>query len=183
MAKQLIDIGTGPNTKDGDTIRLAFTKVNSNFTEVYDSLTTLGGGTSGGTLNISILGNVYAQDSTLVFNADTGKINAAAMPSLVPLRYEFRANFLSNGNLNNLQDLPEGWTYTKGGNIATITHTVSRDPSMISYWGYSVSSGLRLRFPTAGYQAGIDTNIITLNLNSAVTGADNSQYAKVVVLF
>jgi hypothetical protein len=42
MAKQPINIGSGVNTKDGDTLRDAFNKVNQNFTELY----TLTGGTS-----------------------------------------------------------------------------------------------------------------------------------------
>jgi hypothetical protein len=35
MAKQVINIGTRPNSKDGDAIRDAFNKVNQNFTELY----------------------------------------------------------------------------------------------------------------------------------------------------
>lgn len=35
MAQQIIDVGTAPDSGDGDDIRTAFTKVNSNFTEVY----------------------------------------------------------------------------------------------------------------------------------------------------
>lgn len=36
MAKQVINVGTRPNSKDGDAVRDAFTKVNQNFTELYD---------------------------------------------------------------------------------------------------------------------------------------------------
>jgi hypothetical protein len=36
MAKQTINIGTEPNSLDGDKIRTAFTKVNDNFNELYD---------------------------------------------------------------------------------------------------------------------------------------------------
>ena len=36
MAKQVIDIGSGELTGDGETLRQAFNKVNSNFTELYD---------------------------------------------------------------------------------------------------------------------------------------------------
>lgn len=36
MAKQTINIGSGPNTGTGEALRTAFTKVNENFTEVYD---------------------------------------------------------------------------------------------------------------------------------------------------
>ena len=35
MAKQIINIGTSPNSRDGDPIRVAFSKVNQNFNELY----------------------------------------------------------------------------------------------------------------------------------------------------
>ena len=35
MAKQVINIGTAPNAKNGDVLRTAFDKVNQNFTELY----------------------------------------------------------------------------------------------------------------------------------------------------
>jgi hypothetical protein len=35
MAKQTINIGTAANSKNGDPLRTAFSKVNSNFTELY----------------------------------------------------------------------------------------------------------------------------------------------------
>ena len=41
MAKQTINIGTGPNTGTGEAIRSAFTKVNENFTEVYTTSNTI----------------------------------------------------------------------------------------------------------------------------------------------
>jgi hypothetical protein len=40
MAKQVINIGTVANDNTGDPLRTAMTKVNENFTEVYDSLDT-----------------------------------------------------------------------------------------------------------------------------------------------
>ena len=36
MAKQTINIGTTPNDNTGDPLRTAFSKVNANFTEVYE---------------------------------------------------------------------------------------------------------------------------------------------------
>lgn len=36
MAKQTINIGTAPNTGTGDALRIAFTKANQNFTELYE---------------------------------------------------------------------------------------------------------------------------------------------------
>ena len=35
MAKKLINVGTATNSKNGDTVRTAFIKVNDNFDEVY----------------------------------------------------------------------------------------------------------------------------------------------------
>jgi hypothetical protein len=35
MAKQNINVGTSANKGDGDPLRTAFTKINSNFTELY----------------------------------------------------------------------------------------------------------------------------------------------------
>jgi hypothetical protein len=37
MAKQLINLGT-PNGRDGDTVRVAFTKINDNFNDLYSSI-------------------------------------------------------------------------------------------------------------------------------------------------
>ena len=50
MTKQVINVGTGPNSGNGDPAREAFTKVNANFDEVYDAL---GGELSGDINNFS----------------------------------------------------------------------------------------------------------------------------------
>jgi hypothetical protein len=41
MAKQIIRVGTGPNTGTADSIRVAFEKVNANFTELYSELSSV----------------------------------------------------------------------------------------------------------------------------------------------
>ncbi len=38
MAKRLINVGSSVNARDGDTIRVAFIKVNDNFNEVFDEV-------------------------------------------------------------------------------------------------------------------------------------------------
>jgi len=40
MAQEIINIGTTPNDGTGDPLRTAFTKVNENFTELYDTADT-----------------------------------------------------------------------------------------------------------------------------------------------
>ena len=38
MAKQIVNVGATPNDRDADSIRVAFSKINQNFTELYTSL-------------------------------------------------------------------------------------------------------------------------------------------------
>lgn len=45
MSQLTINVGQSDNDKSGDTIRAAFTKVNSNFTELYTVLGTIPNGT------------------------------------------------------------------------------------------------------------------------------------------
>jgi hypothetical protein len=66
MAKQTINIGTAANSKNGDPLRTAFTKVNANFTELYAggaSETQLTNGaytvTLGSTGNLTWAGGAY----------------------------------------------------------------------------------------------------------------------------
>lgn len=40
MTKQVINVGSGPNSKTGDPLRTAFIKINENFTELYNANTT-----------------------------------------------------------------------------------------------------------------------------------------------
>lgn len=185
MAKKVINVGAYANSKDGDGLRTAFIKINDNFTEVYDNIDALIGNPPDVYL-ATVKGDVLSQDDVVLVNSTTGKITTAAIPTNVPLIYSFRANFSANGSLDTIVDLPSGWNYTKSSNVATINHNVGRHPLMISYWGYSATDGYRYRFPTAGYQATKSLSgsyPFSLNLNSAVTGADNSQHALITVLF
>ena len=61
MAQQTINIGSGFNTKDGDTVRDAFNKVNQNFNEIYAL-------TGGSEIELKELAQDYAVD--LFINGD-----------------------------------------------------------------------------------------------------------------
>lgn len=185
MTKQIINIGTSPNARDGDTLRSAFAKINSNFDEVYNNVSILLGG-SPSEITGTFKGNLVANNGTLLVNAETGKITTAAVPTNVPLMFKFKAYFTEVGGLDTIVELPPFWTFTKSDNIATINHNVGRLPAFISYWGYSLTEGLRLRYPTPGYQARSTTTSpysFNLNLNTAITGADEGNYAIITVLF
>jgi hypothetical protein len=41
MAKQIINVGTSANDRQGDSLRTAFQKVNANFTELYDEINSI----------------------------------------------------------------------------------------------------------------------------------------------
>ena len=187
MAKQIINIGSSPNARDGDTTRTAFAKVNNNFDELYEAVELLGYSSGGdGVVSLSVKGSVVANDGTLLIDADSGKITDAAIPNNVPMVYEFRTTFGTAGNLENVLDLPVGWTVFNSGNLLTVVHTVPRYPRVISYWGATASGDYRLRYPSAGYQVirpANDTTRFTLNLNAAVTGADYGQHALITVMF
>jgi hypothetical protein len=186
MSQISINIGTGPDTKDGDTVREAFRKTNENFTDLYSAIAGLGGNT-GGDSTVNIKGNVSSLANVLLVDATSGKITTAAVPTNVPLIYQFRAVFDTSGNLDSLTDLPSGWSYTKDNNIATVTHSVSRMVKTVTYLGHATVGALRMRFPTAGYELRIPdayrTTQFSVNLTAAVTGADLSEYAFVVVSF
>jgi hypothetical protein len=67
MAKQTINLGSGPNTKTGDPLRTAFTKINDNFTEVYGyPLSTISSGTPASSTATGTKGEVK-YDSSYVY--------------------------------------------------------------------------------------------------------------------
>lgn len=188
MSKQVINVGTSANSRDGDNLRTGFIKVNANFQELYDALAAqTGGGSSGSVSDINISGNVQTADGVIIIDSTTGKFTLEAVPEFVPIEYQFRVNFGSDGFMTTAQDLPKDWAYTINANSITLRHTVGRRPATITYWGYSANDqSFHLRHPTAGYQATVSTtvaNTFTLQLNAAVTGADSGQYALITVFF
>ena len=91
MAQEIVNIGSNPNAGDGDQTRTAFTKINNNFTEVYERVETLEEGPGfGATITQSIIGNVYADNSTLLVDATNGEIPGYV--SLATLKAEVAAS-------------------------------------------------------------------------------------------
>lgn len=191
MANRLINVGTAANSKNGDTLRNAFIKINENFTELYNSVELLGGISTGGTIQATLQGDLVSETGAVLVSSTTGKVSPSAMPTNIPLVYRSRAVFKNDGSLESVNNLPTGWAVEVTGNLVTINHRVGRPPSVITYWGHSKDSDeLRMRLPTAGYQAKLILSgeqavhfPFSLNLNSAVTGADIGEYAIIVVTF
>lgn len=68
MPRQTINLGSSPNKGDGDPLRLAFEKINSNFEELYNATP------AGGTFVGDIIGSVFADDSTVLVDGVAGTI-------------------------------------------------------------------------------------------------------------
>ena len=77
MAKQTVNIGSSANKGDGDPIRTAFTKVNENFTELYDKVTVLENGQIAKVQDTQ--GSVFGDDSTLLVDAVNSIIPASVI--------------------------------------------------------------------------------------------------------
>ena len=74
MAISNINIGSSPNKGDGDPLRTAFTKINSNFSEVNTRLVALEDGSISTNIVGDVTGSVFADDSTLLVDAVNGVI-------------------------------------------------------------------------------------------------------------
>jgi len=67
MSFQSINIGSHPADGSGDPLRVSFDKINQNFIEVYDAVSSLGG-------NVT-LGNVTANGTVTSVNGHTGRVH------------------------------------------------------------------------------------------------------------
>ena len=185
MTNQVINVGTSPNSRTGDTLRTAFIKINENFDQVFNNLTVLNGSQDpNSVVDLNIKGSVFGLDGSVIVDAITGKLSVAALPSNSPLSYSITARFDSVGDLISADTYPAGWTIAISNNVLTITG-LTKPPMSIAYWGYTDAGELRLRYPTPGYQAIIKPDLgyqLELYLNTAVTGATSDQYAIIKIV-
>jgi len=134
VTQQLIDLGAGPDSTDGDSIYVAFTKTNENFTDLY---TIIG---SNGTTNLSgntITANYFYTTGTV----RAGNINAFADINTV-------------GNVIAGQFLyPNGQPV--GGNITAILGNINQD--LIPYISNTYNIGSSTNAFGSGY---FDSNIV-----------------------
>ena len=72
MTQEHINIGSAERAGDGETLRSAFSKIESNFTELYARQSTA----DGNTLTLDLKGNVLGDDSTVIVDASNNTIVA-----------------------------------------------------------------------------------------------------------
>lgn len=112
MTQQIINIGSAELQGDGESIRSAFNKVNSNFTEIY--------GTSY-TGNISFTGTVMYSSAGLQINNQGDATGATAFVIIPP-------DAGANVGIQN--------------NYGTVTITSGADPGSLKTWTFTTSGSL-----------------------------------------
>lgn len=126
MAKQTINLGTGPDSYTGDTLRVAFDKVNDNFDELY-----------AGEIQGNIYGNVITAN-TFVTNANAilGNLRVLNDATIVGDVYA-RQYYFANSNIT-LSNIDAQVTYSienYSGNIGSnifIANTIRTSDSGVS---------------------------------------------------
>ena len=115
MAKQEINLGTGPNTGTGDSLRNAFGKINENFTEVYDTAQSA----------FEAANNAFDTLDSSIINGLTSvsipEVNGDVVIDLDDNNSVFR--FKVDGTL----ELPEGGTIVEG--VVTENPTIELTPA------------------------------------------------------
>jgi len=201
MAQQTINIGTYANKGDGDPIRVAFTKVNANFTDLYARVVVLEGGGIAvaqdiqgdifaqdsslayssatnthygsfvGALDGDVTGSVFADNSTLIIDGVAGTINSSVLVGTLPA--------IDGSNLTNLPAPAVTGTYN--GPTATITDYVGIDnpyEAALPQYDSSVGGWTSLKFPL--YQNTTDNDVAIFSIaqggwvNSALKTIDGN---------
>jgi hypothetical protein len=97
MAKQVVNVGTSPNSGGGDPLRDAMIKINENFTEVYDDIADLNDGI--------IVSTIEDTQGNVLVDATTGTISASALTGNV-------AGNLIDFTVNGTPDTLDGYGIT-----------------------------------------------------------------------
>jgi len=201
MAQQTINIGTYANKGDGDPIRVAFTKVNANFTDLYARVVVLEGG--GVAVAQDIQGDIFAQDSSLAYSSATnthygsfvgaldGDVTGSVFADNSTLLVDGVNGTIPAANLtgtlpaidgSNLTNLPApAVTGTYNGPTATITDYVGIDnpyEAALPQYDSSVGGWTSLKFPL--YQNTTDNDVAIFDtaqggwVNSALKTIDGN---------
>jgi len=110
MTIQLINLGTSPNRGDGDPLRIAFDKINDNFTELYET-TALTSETAQQSLS-DIITNGVQENITVSYN-ETDNVIEFSVPNTLS-SYINDTEFLAN---NSSDDIVFNSNLTVLGNI------------------------------------------------------------------
>jgi len=102
--------------------------------------------------------------------------------------YQFKVTFEADGSVEDIQNLPAGWSQSRTGDKITITHTEGTVPKAMTYYGYDAQTlGYNYGFPNQAFNLSVadatKTTKFTVVINSAVAGADVNSHALINVEF
>lgn len=150
MAKQTINLGTGPDSYTGDTLRSAFEKVNDNFDELY------AGEIQGNIYGDTITANAFVTNA----NASLGNIrvqsDAVVVGDIYARNYYFANSNVVLGNVDSqIEDAIQNYTGNVG--VDAVMANVVRTSD------YSVSLNLNNENDELIFATNVSGNIATLS--------------------
>ena len=155
MAKQTINVGSGEYSGDGESIRVAFTKVNSNFTEIYTQAPLATTATYAQSFNTSTLVRAAVSATTSLFATTssfaTTSVYALSFNTGTIVGTAVSATNVVNGTwtlaLSTAGSILLNGTVFSGGAVSATTSTLVNGTSTIT-----LSSTGTLTFPNATVQ-------------------------------
>jgi hypothetical protein len=150
MAKQTINLGTGPDSYTGDTLRVAFDKVNDNFDELY------AGEIQGNIYGDTITANAFITNA----NASLGNLRVESTATIVGDVYA-RQYYFANSNvvLANIAGQVEYAIQNYSGNIGSNIFTTN----IVTTSDSSVSLTLKTENDDLIFATQVSGNIATLS--------------------
>ena len=102
--------------------------------------------------------------------------------------YQFKVTFEADGSVEDVENLPSGWSFIRTGNRITVTHTEGTMIKGLFYMGYdSQTSTYSMGFPNQAFNLTVadatKTTKFEFITNSSVAGADVSYHALINVVF
>ncbi len=102
--------------------------------------------------------------------------------------YQFKVNFEADGSVEDVENLPSGWSYIQTGNRLEITHTEGCMPKALFYMGYdNQTQTYNMGFTNQAFNLKVadatKTTKFEFTTNSSVAGADVNYHAFVNVVF
>lgn len=149
MTRQIINIGTGPDSYTGDNLRTAFTKVNDNFAQLY-------------------VGNVGANTSINVLTANTVSTNGNVNAGNVLVQYQV----IASGNISGNYILGNGSQLT-GLGLTSTNVAIGYGAGATSQGGTTVAVGAFAGQTTQGESAvaiGFNAGQTTQGIKSVAIG-------------
>ena len=192
MAQQIINIGTEAGSGDGDDLRVAFNKVNQNFSEIYNgnvlaaniAVYSVAGRTGNVELSvIDILGAASTGDITnvkLAMAANSAADRAYIDSAISGLSTDFNNVSIAGGTLSSVQITGDSWatlsnlivngtTYT---NSLEVTNNIQIGGNIGTVRWINFADGTKMSTATVSNLSAVNASIAAANL--AITGLQSN---------